>query len=204
MLCASKELSGLHEKAIIFAKQFVDDAVIVLDSRVTTHALGLLVLKTAKMIEKGLDKEEIIDSIQNELTPNIHANVYVESLNFMKRSGRINRIQYFIGELLQLKPLLTIKDGKVIVLGRKRGRNAIYKSLLKLGEEQIKLIPENDSLVIGHSRSKIKAEKLAQHFKSIIGDKIEIFVWEIGPTLGVHIGPGALSLLWIGTEDFTK
>ena len=157
--------------------------------------------RTVSPIIGRTKKEEIIDIIQNELIPNIHGHVYVESLNFMKRSGRISRIQYFIGELLQLKPMLTIKDGKVTSLGRKRGRNAIYNSMLKFGEEQIKLIPEKETLVIGHSRSKEKAEKLAQHFKSIKGDKIEILVWEIGPTLGVHIGPGALSLLWIGKTN---
>jgi DegV family protein with EDD domain len=198
MLCVAKELSALHEKAVIFSKQVSNEKITIIDSRVTTHSLGLLVLKTAKLIEEGLGKEEIINIIQKEYIPNIHGHVYVESLNFMKRSGRISRLQYFVGELLQLKPLLTIKEGKVIPLGRKRGRNAIYNSLLRFGEEQIKMIPENEYLVIGHSRNKLKAEKLAQHFKSIIGDKIEILIWEIGPTLGVHIGPGALSLLWIG------
>jgi len=64
----------------------------------------------------------------------------------------------------------------------------------------LKVIPKDEVLVIGHSRRQEEAEKLREYLMNSIDYKKEILIWEIGPTLGVHIGPGALSLLWIGEE----
>ena len=152
---------------------------------------------TARMIKKGLSKEEIIQKLERKLIPNVNAFIYVESLDFLRRSGRISRLQHFIARILDLKPLVTLENGKIKPLGRVRGKDVILNSLKKIGFKNKESISRSKTLVVGHSRSKTKAEKLADYMQSITSNKLEIFIWEIGPTLGVHTGPGALSLLWI-------
>lgn len=198
LVCASKELTGLYENAIILSKQLTDNSIEVIDSRATTHALGLMILKLSRMIKEGKTKDEIINHLQNKLIPNITTMISVESLDFMKRSGRIRKLQYSLANFLKLKPIVTLDDGKIILKNRVIGTKGIMKFLKKFGDRILKEIPENETLVIGHSRNQRKAEELLDYLKSKSKKKLEYLIWEIGPTLGVHVGPGALSLLWIG------
>jgi len=105
-----------------------------------------------------------------------------------------------VGEFLQLKPLLTLENGFISTVGRVRGKKAIISSLKKLGERVINTLPDNDTLIIGHSRNQEKANELAEYLRTLVKNNIFIEIWEIGPTLGVHVGHGALSLLWFGEE----
>ncbi|MFW9922667.1 MAG: DegV family protein [Candidatus Thorarchaeota archaeon] len=198
MLCLSSELSGIHSSALLHSKNMTNNKVTVVDIRTTTVPFGLIVLKVARMIENGLSKQDILDNITNNLIPNIQLNAFVGTLKYLKRSGRIATLQHILGELLQFKPLITIIDGKLESFYRVRGEEATIEFLEKLGEKVVEMLPENETLIIVHSRNFEKAQNLEKHLLMNMNKHLEILLWEIGPAIGVHVGPGALGLTWIG------
>ncbi|NHK32507.1 MAG: DegV family protein [Asgard group archaeon] len=206
MLTASKNLSGVWENAVIHAEQMTDNKVTIIDSRTSTHPFGLITLKVARMIENDLSKEKIINKLTNEIIPKARLHAYLGTLEFLKRSGRIDNLQHMLGELFKFKPLLALEDGKITSNKRVRGEGAIIKYLKQLGEKLINTLPETDQLVVTHSRNMKKAKELVEYMKEKSHKNLEILIWEIGPASGVHIGPGFLGLSWIGpaAEDLLK
>ncbi len=201
MVNISGELSGIFGYGVIYAKQFVNDKITVVDSRNATLPVGLIVLKVARMIEAGLAKEEILEKLKTDLIPNIQMNAFVGPLKYLKRSGRISTIQHLLGEMLSYKPLLTFEDGKIASPMKVRGEDAKMDYLKRLGEKLVVEIPENEAIVIMHSRNFEKAEELMNHLKKTTKKKFEFFIWEIGTAIGVHVGPGALGLTWLGKSS---
>ncbi|NHJ32731.1 MAG: DegV family protein [Asgard group archaeon] len=198
MLTASKDLSGVWANAVTHAKQMTDNKVTVIDSRTSTHPFGLITIKAARMIENGLNKEKIIKKLEKDIIPNARLHAYLGTLEFLKRSGRIDNLQHLLGELFQFKPLLTLVDGKITSNQRVRGEGKIIKYLKQLGVKLINTLPETEQIVITHSRSLEKAKDLVDYIMEKSTKNLEILIWEIGPASGVHIGPGFLGLSWIG------
>ncbi len=201
MVNLSRELSGIYGYGVIYAKQFAEDKITVVDSRNATLPFGLIVLKVAKMIEKGLAKEEILEKLKTEIIPKTQMNAFVGSLKYLKRSGRISTLQHLLGEMLNYKPLLTFVDGKLDSPMKVRGEDAKMDYLKKLGEKLVVDIPEHETIVVIHSRNFEKAEELMNHLKKVSKKKIEYLTWEIGTAIGVHAGPGALGLTWLGKSS---
>jgi len=197
MLCISSDLSGVYNYGVIYSQQFAEDKISVVDSRTATLPLGLLVLKTARMIEEGLTKEEILKKLK-KLVPKIQLNAFVGDLKYLKRSGRISTLKHLLGKLMQFKPLITIEDGKIASHTRVRGEPATMEFMKNLGEKVMTALPKNDTIVVMHSRFFEKATELAKHLENSIKKKIEILIWEIGPAIGVHVGPGVIGLSWAG------
>jgi len=205
MLDISGELSGIYNYGEIYSKQFAEGKISVVDSRTCTLPFGLLVLKTARMIEEGLTKEEILKKVK-KLIPKIQLNAFVGSLKYLKRSGRISTLSHILGEFMQFKPLMTTEDGKLASHTRVRGEPATMKFLKNLGDKVAQSLPKNETIVVMHSQNFEKAEELAKHLENSTKKKFEILIWEIGPAIGVHVGPGALGLTWAGksAEELLK
>ncbi|NHK32506.1 MAG: DegV family protein [Asgard group archaeon] len=201
MLTASKDLSGLWENAVKYAKEMAGDKITVIDTRNTIHPFGLIVLKVARMIEEGLNKEEILKVVSNDLIPNAQFNAFLGTLDFLKRSGRIAGLQHLFGELLQFKPCLALKDGVVANHGKVRGEGAKMEYLKKLGERIVNSLPENETFAIMHSTNIEKANELKNYLHELSTKDLEIVIWETGPASSVHLGPGLLGIAWIGEQD---
>ncbi|MHA1760136.1 MAG: DegV family protein [Candidatus Heimdallarchaeota archaeon] len=197
-LTASKDLSGLWENAVKHAKEMTNDKITVVDTRNTIHPFGLMVLKTARMIESGSSKEEILNKISNDLIPNARFEAFLGTLEFLKRSGRIAGLQHLMGELFQFKPCLTVKDGVVASNGKVRGEKAKMQYLKNLGEKIVNFLPENEIFTVMHSSNMIKAIELRDYLHQVSNKDLEIVIWETGPASSVHLGPGLLGLAWIG------
>ena len=198
MLTLSKDLSGIWASSVTHAKNMTANKITVVDSRTTTLPLGLMALKVARMIEKGTKKPEILDCLATSLIPNIRLQAFVGSLKYLKRSGRIDTLQHIMGELLQFKPLITIEDGKLASHKRVRGEGATMEFLKKLGKKLLNELPENETVVVIHSQNLHKAKELTDYLYSKVSKPLEILTWEIGPAIGVHVGPGAIGLTWVG------
>ncbi|NHJ31308.1 MAG: DegV family protein [Asgard group archaeon] len=197
MLNRSGSLSGIYNYGVIYAKQFAEGKITAIDSRTATLPFGLLVLKTARMVRDGLTKEEILKKLKR-LIPKVRLYAFVGNLKYLKRSGRISTLKHILGNLMQFKPLITIKDGVIQSPSRVRGEAAVMEYLKNLGEKAVKSLPKDETIVILHSRNFEKAEELVKHLEKSTKKNIEILTWEIGPAIGVHVGPGALGLTWAG------
>jgi len=197
-LTASKDLSGLWENAVKYAKEMTNGKVTVVDTRNSIHPFGLIVLKVARMTENGLCIEEILNNLSNTLIPNARFEAFLGTLEFLKRSGRIASLQHLMGELFQFKPCLTIENGVVASHGKVRGEKAKMNYLKNLGEKIVNFLPENETFVIMHSSNMEKATELKDYLQKVSNKDLEIVIWETGPASSVHLGPGLLGLAWIG------
>ena len=206
MLALSKDLSGIWASSVLHAKNMTNNKVTVIDVRTTTSPHGLITLKAARLIEQGLSKEEVINKLQNEIIPNVQLNAFVGSLKYLKRSGRIATLQHILGELFRFKPLITMEDGKLASPMKVRGEKAAIKFLWNLGKKVVKVLPKEETIIVIHSRKFDEAKKLADYLQSFNNNNLEILIWEIGPAIGVHVGPGALGLAWMGVsaEELVK
>jgi DegV family protein with EDD domain len=197
MLDLSGDLSGIYNYGVIYSKQFTENKITVVDSRTATLPFGLLVLKTARMIEEGLTKEEILKKLK-KIIPKVQLTAFLGTLKYLKRSGRISSVKHILGNLMQFKPLITIRNGVIDSPSRVRGDSASMEYLKNLGEKLTKSLPKNETIVVLHSQNFEKAEELVQHIENSTKKKFEVLTWEIGPAIGVHVGPGALGLTWVG------
>jgi len=199
MLTLSNELSGIHQSAKLHAKNFTNNKVTVVDVRTTTLAFGLIAYKVAKLIEQGATKAQLLERLEKEFIPQTRLNAFVGNLKYLKRSGRIATLQHLLGELFQFKPLIAIEDGKITSPRRVRGEKAKLLYLKTLGEKLVRALPDHETIIIAHSRNLVLAEELREHLRKHLQDKpLELLIWEIGPAIGVHAGPGALGLTWMG------
>ncbi|NHJ41270.1 MAG: DegV family protein [Asgard group archaeon] len=199
--CVTSKLSGMFSNASIVAKQFFKDKVTVIDTQLATLQMGFVVLEAAKMAAKGETKEAILEYVSKILLPNARIIGVVPTLKYVQKGGRIGKAASLIGGLLRYKPFIGIENGEIGAYGKARGDKKAYKALLSLARKiKDKLLVKH--ILVLHSANLEKAKDLAKDFQKIDKKQNELTIMEVGPAIGVHLGPGALGFVWIG--DFDK
>jgi DegV family protein with EDD domain len=191
------KLSGTVRSAEIAREVFPDAAIHVIDSNSLTMGLGGLVLETARAVKRGLNLEELLDFVR-KLREKTSMFVFFDTLEYIRRGGRINRIHAFIGSVLHIKPLLQLKEGELHLTGRTRSRREAVALLI----EEFKKEVNNKALAliaVIYTTTRNDALELKKTIE-LIFNNVEIIVQQAGPALGTHAGPGAMALVAIGKE----
>jgi DegV family protein with EDD domain len=186
----SSELSATYEAAVQ-GKELMESKhcrVEIIDSRYVVMALGLIVIEAAKAALNGVNIDEIID-IVGKTIPRIHVRMAFDTLEYVKRGGRIGLAQALIGTLLQFKPILTIKDGVTTPIGRERTRAKAIQHLLKFASDFSNI----KEMAIEYTTTPSEANILAQQLDSLFPSERTI-ISSIGSVMGTHLGPGALGV----------
>lgn len=164
----------------------------VYDTKTLTMAEGALVIEAGKMIEEGKSFEEII-SILPKLRKKLHVYFTLNTLEYLKKGGRIGKVSGTIGELLNLKPLIYVNDDGIYeTYAKLRGRKQSIKKLVEVLESYLEKSNCNIWLVDGHAKEEGHElfEKIKNH------PKIKhIYRQTLGPALGVHTGPGLIGFV---------
>lgn len=205
VLTLSKKLSAMFSTASLVVKNFFDERVTIVDSETVTLEMGLITYLAAKQAKDGASKEEILQNIHDFLIPNSQLIGVVDTLKFLKKSGRISTISWLIGSVLSIKPIVHIEDGEIKSPGKARGK----KHALEIIETVAKKIVANkksDSIIVGHSHDLERALEFEKLIKELPDAPTDILVGEIGPVVGTHLGPGAIGFAWIGDyeDDWLK
>lgn len=201
VLTLSKKLSAMFSTASLVVKNFFDERVTIVDSETVTLEMGLITYLAAKQAKVGASKEEILQNIHDFLIPNSQLIGVVDTLKFLKKSGRISTISWLIGSVLSIKPIVHIEDGVIKSPGKARGK----KHALEIIETVAKKIVANkksDSIIVGHSHDLERALEFEKIIKELPDAPTDILIGEIGPVVGTHLGPGAIGFAWIG--DFEE
>ena len=187
----SVALSAMVNVARVAAQETTSTAVTVLDSQQLSLGMGFMVEKAAKMAEAGRSIDEILAALD---TQNKHSHVFaaLDTLEFLRRSGRMNRIMANLGGLLQIKPILTMYKGKPGT-ERVRTREGATKRLLEMLSE----VGALERLAIVHTHAPDRVAELRDQVASMLPDR-GIMVADITPVIGVHIGPGAYGFAVVG------
>jgi DegV family protein with EDD domain len=189
----SSKLSGTLQSAIQ-AKESMGSAgekVTLVDSQSTAMAMGFQVLAVARANEKGATLKESIAIAENGHT---HTGVFfaVDTLEFLHRGGRIGGAQRFIGSVLNMKPILTLKEGRVEGIERIRTKTKAHDRILELVAGQVKGKP-NLRLATLHADAAEDAKVLLMRSAEQLNPVESIFT-EVSPVVGNHAGPGTVGL----------
>jgi DegV family protein with EDD domain len=188
----SSKLSGTFNSANQ-AKNVVEGIPIeVIDSEILSVGLGLVVISADKMAKAGASFNEIVGEIKQNLT-SAHLMGLLDTLKYVQLGGRIGKAKALLGSLLNVKPILTLKDGEVMPAGQARSRNKGIDRLLEFSKgKQLK------SLGIAYNTTRDEAEMLADRIgQERIFNRENIIIARIGPMLGVHMGPGTIIVAYL-------
>jgi DegV family protein with EDD domain len=180
----SISLSATVDVARLGAEETDAVPVTVLDSRQLSLGTGFLVLAAAKAAAKGRSMDEIISLLEEQVS-RTHVFAALDTLEFLRRSGRMNRVMAGLGTMLQIKPLLKMYDGNPTA-ERVRTRNRATKRLINLLSDLLPL----EEVALVHTHAPDRAEALRQQVQHLLPEG-EIPSVDITPVIGAHIGPGA-------------
>jgi DegV family protein with EDD domain len=180
----SAALSAIADEARIAARETVSVPVTVFDSRQLSLGMGFLVETAAKLAAAGGSVAEIMEALHAQIKRS-HVFAVIDTLEFLKRSGRMNKFIANIGMLLQLKPILTMYDGKPGT-ERVRTRERATKRLIEMLRDVGKL----ERVAIVHTNAPERVAELRAQAGALLPDG-DILVMDITPVIGAHIGPGA-------------
>ncbi len=188
----SANLSGMVNTAEQAALNF-DDRVKVFDSGQLSLGVGFQAIEAAQTVMKGLDFDQVV-STARRFRERAYVLALIDRLEFMRRSGRVNWLRANIGDFLQIKQLVEVKDGHVNALTRSRTYTKAFEQLIKIAStwKNIK------RLAVLHSGAPERAEELTERVIKLCPNPIMIV--DITTVIGVHVGPGCVGLAVL-TQD---
>lgn len=193
VLGLSSKLTSSYESALLAKENLKADEIIIIDTKCASLGLGLVVLKAAQMAKEGKTAQEIAQVIEPYALHMEHI-FTVDSLEYLKRGGRISATQAFVGGLLNVKPVLHFVDGAILPLENVRGRKNVVKKMIEIMAQRAKN-PQDQVIGISHADNEELALELKEAVIKEFGVKNIIMSW-IGPVIGSHAGPGTVALFF--------
>jgi DegV family protein with EDD domain len=187
----SAQLSNVVNVARIAAEEMGPGRVHVLDAGQLTIGTGVQVWEAARAASAGLSVAQILEKLK-QLGQRIHTLAIVDTLEYLKRSGRLSGFQALLGSLLRMKPLLTMHDD-VIEMGRTRTRNRALEWLL----EQVAALGPFEQVVMVHTHAQAAVEALQAQVQMLYPDLAIPMIVGVTPVLGAHLGPDVVGLTCI-------
>jgi len=160
----------------------------VIDSRFVSMGLGIPAIMAAKEAQTGTSLEQIIDMV-NKALPKIHMRMAFDTLEYLRKGGRIGRAAAFLGTLLNVKPILTMNDGELAPVARERTRPKAVEHLRRFvaGFTNIR------EMVVAHANDLEAATALAQNLEAVF-PRERMYISAVGAVVGTHAGPGTLAV----------
>jgi DegV family protein with EDD domain len=191
----SARFSGTVQTARRAAQELIGRArVEVVDSENVSMAMGFAVIAAAEAARGGSDLEACAEAARAVLR-RVRVAIALDTLEYLRRGGRIGRAQAFLGGLLNVKPILTIKNGEAHPLARVRTRRKALDELLRLSLDQGAIT----QAAVMHADSPDDARALAEEIGRRFPD-VPVITGEIGPVLAVHGGPGLVGIAVVLAE----
>ena len=168
----------------------------VIDSGQATMGLGLVVLAAAEAARRGAALEEVV-SVALSAVGRAQCVCLFETLEYLRRGGRIGKAQALVGSVLKIKPMTIVRDGEVHPLGRAR---TFPRALANL-KEAVRGFAPIESLAVSYSTTPEVAREVADDLKGLLPEGAEPHIVRFGPALGVYAGPGAIGVSLLQAEE---
>ena len=193
VITLSSKLSGTHQSAVTAASDFPE--VHVVDGKSVTIGESLLVLYALRLADEGLGAAEIAERVAASVD-RVCLLALLDTLEYLRRGGRIPKSVGMIGEVLSIKPVVGVEDGEVVMLGKargsKNGRNQLHQQVEKHG------IDFSMPILLGYTGLSDKLlRKYLEDNRVIWEDRVtedRLPIASVGATIGTHVGPGAIAL----------
>jgi DegV family protein with EDD domain len=187
--------SGTVQSAGIAAAQLGGDRVRTVDTQTASCAIAMLGFAIQRRLERGSSDDEI-----DALVASFHAQLgllfTVDTLEYLARGGRIGRARAFAGELLHVKPILSIRDGEVVPVKRVRGARKAFQEFVDALTTETR---DEPSLHIGiaHADAPERAAELEKMVRDLRPQATIDIETMLGTVIGTHAGPGAVGFFWL-------
>ena len=193
VLCLSSELSGTYQSAVLAKNVCEYDEIHIVDTLQATIGTQILLNEALRMRQAGSTAAQIAGRL-NELKHRVTILAVVDTLEYLVKGGRLSRAAGFAGSLLGIHPMITLDQGKLVVLGKARGRKATLELFRR--EMEKKGMPDlNFAPVFGYTGS---AEAVSELIEAMKQQGIESpYVCAVGSVIGTHTGPGVSAIAYL-------
>jgi DegV family protein with EDD domain len=191
-------LSGTFQSAGTAAAELGDGRVRTIDSQSASVATAMLAIAMQRRLERGTTDEEI-DALVERYLPGHGLLFTVDTLEFLARGGRIGRAKAFAGQLMNVKPILSIRDGEVAPVKRVRGNRKAFQEFVDALESQTRNEP-GLRVGIAHADAPermVEIEKMVRDKRPQATIEMETI---LGAVIGAHAGPGTVGLFWFSDD----
>ena len=192
----SSKMSGTYSNANMIKDMILEDYpdadIHILDSKTNCMQMGFAVIEAARTASEGKSINEVINAA-NHVINNSRFLFTPETLEYLKKGGRIGGAAALFGNVLQIKPILTVVNGETSVFKKVRTRKKAIEEIVKTVLEEIEAKGFGD-IVVHHINCQEDGLKLAKALENKLGKKVDI--QSIGPVIGVHVGPGSIGIAY--------
>jgi len=190
----ASNLSGTFQSAGTAAQQLGDGRVRTIDSQSASVAIAMLALAIQRRLERGTTDEEIDALVERYLAE--HGLLFtVDTLEFLARGGRIGKAKAFAGQLLNVKPILSIRDGEVLPVKRVRGNRKAFQEFVDALETNTRDEP-GLRVGIAHADAPERMAELEKMVRDIRPNAQIEMETSLGAVIGAHAGPGTVGFFW--------
>ncbi|QAA31855.1 DegV family protein [Clostridium manihotivorum] len=192
----SSDMSGTYSSANLVKEMILDkypDAKIeIVDSKTNSMQMGYAALAAARAAEEGKTIEEVLEAVE-KIKARSRFLFVPNTLDYLKKGGRIGGASALIGAFLQIRPILTVEDGKTSVFTKVRTRKKAIDAMIEAFKNDINK-KELGEVIVHHINSEADGKELAKRVEEIVNRKVEIS--DIGPVIGLHVGPGTVGIAY--------
>jgi len=187
----SGEVSGTYESAALAARA-ASVPVVTVDSRHLGMGTGFAVEAAAEAIDAGASADDAAE-VARERAAATTALFYVDTLEFLRRGGRVGTAAALFGSALAVKPLLKVEDGRIVPLEKVRtsGKALIRLEELAVGAADLRSV----DIAVSHLANAERADVLAERLRERVHDVHRLVVNQVGAVIGAHVGPGMLAVV---------
>jgi DegV family protein with EDD domain len=183
----TSKLSGTYNSALLAARELANQCPIeIIDSQLLTMGLGQLVILASTLAQSGKNLVEVVKTVKENI-PHIHLLGLLDTLKYLAAGGRIGKVKALLSTILNIKPLLTIKNGTLSPVGRARSRAKGIDLLVDF----VRNTSNIQDIAVVYNTTLDEAQALVKRLGEYIAEE-KIKLARLGPSLGVHAGPGIL------------
>lgn len=187
----SRGLSGTVDSARLAAERMTPQSVKVFDSKFLSFALAFQAIEAARLAAAGNSMQKVLDEVQR-LRDRMELLFTLDTLHYLHKGGRIGGVSALLGSLLNIKPLIRVEDGVYVPFGKTRSRKQALERFIEFMQEKVGTNPVR--VAIGHGRALEGALQLKAMVEKSLRVVGEIPLYEVGPVIGVHTGPGTVGV----------
>ncbi len=183
----TSKLSGTYNSALQ-GKELTNSKsnIVVIDSEAITMGLGIMAMSAARLALLNESLAKILENVKQSIK-NTHLLATFDTLKYLALGGRIGKARALLGSVLNVKPIVTLRDGEISPVGNVRTRAKAVEKLFEFVKNTLNI----EELAVVHSTTPDEAYSLKERFSSLVSSN-RLFMARLGPALGVHGGPGTL------------
>ena len=200
----SSDMSGTYSSAHLaknmVLEEYPDARIEIIDSRTNCMQMGFQVIEGARAAKEGKSIEEVVEVVNNVVKSSRFLFV-PDTLRYLKKGGRIGGAAALFGTILQIRPILTVRDGVTSVFEKVRTKKKAVNAIVDKVLDDIKNYGLGD-VIVHHINCEEEGRELAKRLEEELN--IPIRIQSIGPIIGLHVGPGSIGVAYFTKRNYYK